>query len=267
MAYAGVGEIVLIDDSNTDDYLELYSTSGYAVQSHNLESLPERVVSAEKSPGDSDSAWFDAGWSHKVVNLVVVVLASSRSDMKAKFRTLKRFLLKDWIRIYQTSNDRYLRVKPTNIDMPETTEARSLKATLSMEFLAPMPWQLPNNSVVQSFTAVTTSPLPIVFDNPGDIHSYPVITIENPSSGDLSNLSITDVNTGDFFTFTGTIPAGSTLVIDSLTRTVELDDEDYIGFVEGNEWMKVESGGNSYTVEFTSSGDMNLDFEYTPRYV
>lgn len=264
-----VGEYILYNDSNLAEYVELYSTNGYAVQSTNFASMPERIITTEKCPGDSDPFEFDAGWDARIINMTIIVLADSRTEMTTKLHTLKKILLNSKVRIYHVPTSKYVKVSPSKINIPETKDYRTRLVTISLDFVATVPWQLDNNIMTGTYSNIASSPYTIVHNNSGDIAVYPSLTVVNSSCSDIVSFKVTQIADGNEFSYTGTIAANSTLYIDNAQKIVETDNVNTIQYTEGNEWIKFYPGSNSITLEAVASSGFNYDFmfSYVPRFV
>ncbi|QKV74533.1 phage tail domain-containing protein [Amycolatopsis sp. Hca4] len=88
-------------------------------------------------------------------------------------------------------------------------------------------------------------------NNPGTAPTWPVFTIAGP----LTNPTFTNPATGDVISYTGTIEAGQTLVIDTspFTRSVALNGVDRFGFLASAQWIEIPPGGQ-VTVQFSGTG-------------
>lgn len=263
-----IGEYILYDDSDISSYISLDSTQGYAVQSTNFESMPTKLLDTSKCPGNSDSFYFDSGYDAKVVNITIKVLALSLSDMKDKLHTLKKFLLKDWIRIYSKTSEKYIRVKYSGSDIPEDVAYRGRLITISLDFIAPMPFLLDNN--LQSYIEddISSSLYSINIYNSGDMEVYPLFTITNSSTGDIVGFNFTNLSNDTNLQFTGTIEPLSILTIDNSTRSIDIDGQDAIEYLEGNGWIMLSEGSNNITITSSTSGEEYIfNYQFRPRYI
>ncbi|WP_427007201.1 phage distal tail protein [Pseudarthrobacter sp. H2] len=97
---------------------------------------------------------------------------------------------------------------------------------------------------------------PTTVNNTGNVTIYPTITLINK----MTNPSITNQTTGQFFTLTGlTTTAGDTLVIDMKNRTVLLNGGSVLPFVtSSSSWWPLLPGNNSINLTTADGTDTTV---------
>jgi hypothetical protein len=94
---------------------------------------------------------------------------------------------------------------------------------------------------------------PISITNTGNVTIYPTITL----TGAMTNPTILNVTTGQFFTLTGlTTSAGDVLVIDLLNRSVILNGGSVLNYkTSTSSWWPLIAGSNSIKFTTTNTAD------------
>jgi hypothetical protein len=143
------------------------------------------------------------------------------------------------------------------------------------------PWYLDNGDVLDidlgldagnfETKSITSTPHNSTITNSGTIRCRRgTISIIPEIGASIVNPKIENFTSGDWIKFTGTISAGSTLSIDLLSRTVEIDGVDaYSGFSVSNKrtWMELERGDNLIRVTGMVSGTIILRWLWARHYL
>lgn len=125
-------------------------------------------------------------------------------------------------------------------------------------------WYDPNTtSHVQAASGWPTSVTTWSPTNPGSVLVYPTITIANNiGGGSISNFTLTNTTTGKSITFSGTVTAGNSLVIDCANLTIRNN-----GTLDMTNWSGVflwlVSGANDFSF---SGANATITIAYQARF-
>ncbi len=153
---------------------------------------------------------------------------------------------------------------------PSATHGRQLKLTWRFQVLAES-WRA--SSATTSSNTLDTSPKTIALGNSGNAVVRDCVITITPKTSDITALTVAISGTAEW-TFSGTIVAGKSLVVDCGARTVRNDGVDaYSSWAltanhKTVDWLPLAPGSVSVAITKTGGGtDANALFSYYYRYL
>lgn len=108
--------------------------------------------------------------------------------------------------------------------------------------------------------AIAASPTSFTVTVNGNTYSKPQIKVTAPGGGSITTLTIQNLTTGQSFSYTGTIAAGNSLVVDTDLLTVQNNSADDLTNFTGDLDMILLPGDNAMKFTGTTGGTVRVDW-------
>ncbi len=244
--------------------------------------IPGAAADHDITPGKAKSAlvalpggrYYDpygadlAGWEPAQATAKGLLIGSSAADLKAKLDAWRARVRKSATLTRRSDGGEVHSVtaRLLSADAPRNSHLRTwIPITLTFE-IPQLPWK---GAAQAPQATLSASPTNLVCPNAGNAAvSDPVITITAPGGGSITNPTLSIAGQVQLV-WTGTIPAGQSLVIDCGALSVKLNGvASYSGFSLGaghaiEDWCSIPSGGATVSLTFSGTTGGTLRLQYS----
>jgi|GEM_PF-6913814 len=115
---------------------------------------------------------------------------------------------------------------------------------------------------------LASSPTSWTITNNGKVYSKPIIKVTAPGGGSITAVTIENLTTGEIMSYSGTIAASESLIIDTDAATVENDGaNDIANFSGAGDFIRLVPGANSLKATFTGTANGTIKFDWFDKYL
>jgi hypothetical protein len=220
------------------------------------ETLPSRIQETKIPRRDGSVIVAPIVLDSRTLTVEDMLVGYDTTDLQTQISKLNTVLESGFQPLY-FRNNRYLNCRKTNVtyDYERGTNGRVARATI--ELLAIDPYTYGDSHIVNQ--SITTNPQTVVITNQGNAIAKPVIQVTANQA--ITTLKITNLLTGDFFTF-GPLVNTDILIVDYANFNVTINGVQMFKFFAGN-FITLMNGANSIKVEGTTNATLNVTFKDT----
>ena len=226
--------------------------------SHRLEALSS----------EDGSVIIESRHNTRTISISGVVIGTSQADLESKIDTLKQNLITTTIAnldIGYAGGTRRWQAKLESLKIQRETGMGSTRA-FTIDFICLSHIGTATSTTSQAYNNETTanSAISKTYTFTGTAYPKPIITIEVDSCTALTKIAIKNTTTNTEMSVTATYAAGSTLVIDTENKTVQIEG---VSVAWDGVFPQFNQGGNTVTFTFTATAHQSdITYTYYPRY-
>jgi phage-related protein len=243
------------------------STGNFFVQSYDVEQMSERRITNHAIPDKYGSFMQTSKFNGKTISCDVIVTGTTRTLLKNNLRNLKSFLNQENLYFYFDPPGSYIPCEFKSMSSMETKDWKGLKVDMSLQFETDDPFAYYSGDITFTQNWMQTNSINFDVYNSGTAIAYPQITMSGVGSVSIPNIKLTNNTNSSSFEITTNIDAGDSLIVDCTNRTVNMNTNNYISYMNGSDFLSLNCGSNDITATTTaSSGTIEYCLElFFPR--